>query len=154
MLQTHNPSQRRISRRKPGKFHDVAVTLQAALPVAPILPLNGRGGVLARRLEACAAMWKSPKSDLKFRLTLRVAAVSAFCFAAVAAYFLYDANRSMRARLAVIVDVAAKALELQQNKIEWVGNQRSEFPDLQNVSSAIMAPGLCIAYRTNDGEVL
>lgn len=99
-------------------------------------------------------LWKFPKSDLKFRLTLRVAAVSAFCFAAVAAYFLYDADRSMRARLAAIADVAAKELELQQNKIEWVGNQRSEFPDLQNVSSAIMAPGLCIAYRTNDGEVL
>lgn len=99
-------------------------------------------------------MWKSPKSDLKYRLTLRVAAVSAFCFAAIAAYFLYDADKSAHARLAGIADIAAKALELQQNKIGWVNNQRSEFPDLQNIATAVMAPGLCIAYRTNDGQVL
>ncbi len=99
-------------------------------------------------------MWKWRKSDLKYRLTLRVAAVSAFCFAAIAAYFLYDADRSAQARLAAVVDTAAKALELQQNKMEWVNNPRGEFPDLQNVATAIMAPGLCIAYRTNDGQVL
>jgi len=99
-------------------------------------------------------MWKSWKSDLKYRLTLRVTAVSAFCFAVIAAYFLYDAERSVRARLAAIADIAAKALELQQNKMDWVSNQRSEFPDLQNISTAIMAPGLCISYRTNDGQVL
>ena len=55
-------------------------------------------------------MWKWRKSDLKYRLTLRVAAVSAICFAAIAAYFLYDADRSAQARLAAIADTAAKAL--------------------------------------------
>lgn len=151
MLPIADPSQRSNSRPQPGKFPDLVSIRQAALPVAPFLPLNAPGGILACRPEACAAMWKS---DLKYRLTLRVAVVSAFCFAAIAAYFLYDVDRSARARLAAIADVAAKTLELQQSKMEWMSNQRSEFPDLQNIATAIMAPGLCIAYRTNDGQVL
>lgn len=63
-------------------------------------------------------MWTFPKSDLKYRLTLRVAAVSAFCFAAISAWFLFDADRSVHARIDRIAEITAKALELQQNKIE------------------------------------
>ena len=99
-------------------------------------------------------MWTFPRSDLKYRLTLRVTAVSALCFAAVAAYFLFDADRSMRAGIEKIADITAKTLELQQNKIQWVNNARSEFPDLETVAASVMTPGLCIAYRGPGGETL
>jgi signal transduction histidine kinase len=97
-------------------------------------------------------MWNH-RSDLKVRLTLRVAAVSALCFAAISAYFLIDADRSVRARINAIAEVAAKTLELQQNKIQWVNNPRSEFPDLDNVATAVITPGLCLAFRANDGDI-
>ncbi len=38
--------------------------------------------------------------------------------------------------------------------MDWVRGQAAGFPDLQMIASALMAPGLCIAYRTNNGEIL
>jgi signal transduction histidine kinase len=35
-----------------------------------------------------------------------------------------------------------------------VNNPRSGFPDLENIATAVMAPGLCIAYRGNSGDML
>lgn len=99
-------------------------------------------------------MWTFPRSDLKYRLTLRVTAISAFCFAAISAYFLIEADRSEHGRINTIAEVAAKALELQQSKIQWVNNPRSEFPDLENIATSVMSPGLCVAYRANSGEIL
>jgi signal transduction histidine kinase len=99
-------------------------------------------------------MWMFPKSDLKFRLTLRVMAVSAFCFAAIAAYFLVDTDRSMRAGVEKIADITARTLELQQNQIQWMNNARLGFPDLDTIAASVMTPGLCIAYRGNNGETL
>jgi signal transduction histidine kinase len=95
-----------------------------------------------------------PKSDLKYRLTLRVIAVSTFCFASIAAYFLFDTDRSMRAGVEKIADITAKTLELQQNQIQWMNNVRPVFPDLDTVAASVMTPGLCIAYRGNSGETL
>jgi signal transduction histidine kinase len=97
-------------------------------------------------------MWNH-RSDLKVQLTLRVATVSALCFAAISAYFLIDADMSVRARINAIAEVAAKTLELQQNKIQWVNNPRPEFPDLDNVAMAVITPGLCLAFRASDGEI-
>ena len=94
-----------------------------------------------------------PRSDLKYRLTLRVIAVSALCFAAISAYFLVDADRAMDARIERIAGITAKVLELQQSKIQWVNHPRSGFPDLEEVAASVMMPGLCIAYREN-GEFL
>jgi signal transduction histidine kinase len=99
-------------------------------------------------------MWNRFRSDLKVRLTLRVAAVLALCFAAISAYFLIEADRAVHARIDAIAEVAAKTLELQQNKIKWVNNPRSEFPDLDNVAAAVMTPGLCLAFRASHGEIL
>lgn len=99
-------------------------------------------------------MWTLPRNDLKFRLTLRIAAVSAFCFAATSAYVLFDANRSARARIDAIAEITAKDLDLQQSKMDWVKGQLSEFPDLRNIAATLMAPGLCISYRTNGGDIL
>ncbi|MBR0894962.1 HAMP domain-containing protein [Bradyrhizobium tropiciagri] len=98
-------------------------------------------------------MWIWSGSDLKLRLTLRVALVTALCFAAIAGYFLIDSDRAVRARIAAVADVAAKTLELQQSKIQWLNNPRSEFPDLDSVAGSVMAPGLCLAFRSTSGEI-
>jgi signal transduction histidine kinase len=99
-------------------------------------------------------MWTLPRSDLKLRLTLRVVAVSAICFAAVSAYVLFDADRSARARTEAIAGMTAKDLELQLSKMDWVKGQPSAFPDLQIIATSVMAPGLCIAYRADKGDIL
>jgi signal transduction histidine kinase len=99
-------------------------------------------------------MWTLPKSDLKLRLTLRIVAVSAFCFVATAAYVLYDTDRAARARIDAIAETTAKSLALAQSKMDWVKGQPFAFPDLQNVATLLMAPGLCIGYRTDRGEIV
>jgi signal transduction histidine kinase len=99
-------------------------------------------------------MWTLSKSDLKFRLTVRVTAVSAFCFAAIAAYFLVDSDRTVHARIDVVADITARTMELQQSKIQWVSQPRSSFPDLQEIAGSVMMPGLCIAYRDNSGATI
>ena len=99
-------------------------------------------------------MWTLPRSDLKYRLTLRIVAVSAFCFAATSACFLVDADRSARAGIEASAEVTARALALQQSKLHWVTSPRAEFPDLQTIATPLMAPGLCIAYRATGGDIL
>jgi len=92
-------------------------------------------------------------SDLKVRLTLRVVGVAALCFAAIAAYVLVDADQAAHGRIETIAQIAAKDLELQQNKLEWVKGQVSTFPDLQTLASELLSPGLCLAYRGAEGDI-
>lgn len=99
-------------------------------------------------------MWTLPTRDLKLRLTLRIAAVSAFCFAATAAYVLFETDRSARARIDRVAEIAGKSLELQHSKMDWVKGQPFAFPDLQTIATALMAPGLCIAYRAAGGDIV
>ncbi|HLZ06830.1 MAG TPA: histidine kinase [Bradyrhizobium sp.] len=100
-------------------------------------------------------MWRFAKGDLKYRLTLRVSAISAVCFAAISAYFLVDADRSVHARIDKIAEITAKTLEMQQSKTSWVSTPRRDwFPDLGVVATSLMTPGLCIAYRTTSGDVV
>ncbi len=99
-------------------------------------------------------MWTSSKSDLKYRLTLRILAVTAFCFTVTAAYFLIDTDRTARSRSDEIAEITAKDLGLQRSKMDWVRGLHPDFPELQTVASALMAPGLCIAYRENSGEMV
>jgi len=96
-------------------------------------------------------MWS--RFDLKVRLTLQVAAVLALCFAAISAYFLVEADKALHARLDTVAAIAAKTLELQQSKMQWANNPRSDFPDLHLVATSVMAPGLCLAFRTPPGEI-
>ena len=96
----------------------------------------------------------APKLDLKFRLFLRVVALAALCFAAAAAYVLFETDRAARARADWIAEVVAKDLALQQGQSHWIKGAPMQFPDLQRVAAAIMAPGLCIAYRAQSGEIL
>jgi signal transduction histidine kinase len=99
-------------------------------------------------------MWTLPRSDLKYRLTLRIVAVSAFCFAAGAAYMLFDADRAARARTEAIADLAAKDLALQQSKVDWITVRQRAFPDLEIIATSLIAPGICIAYRAESGDIL
>jgi signal transduction histidine kinase len=99
-------------------------------------------------------MWTFAGSDLKYRLTLRVAAVSALCFAAISAYFLLDADRAVHARIDGIAEITAKSLSLQQSRALWGRRGRPNFPDLDLVATYLVTPGLCIAYRGTDGGIV
>ena len=86
--------------------------------------------------------------DLKLRLTLRVAALAAVCFVAVAAYTLFDSDRVARAKVGRIAEIVARDIALQQ--AQWFAMPINATPDLQRVA-ALMEPGLCISYRDNAG---
>ena len=84
----------------------------------------------------------APRFDLKLRLALRVAALAALCFAATAAYLVFETDRSARARADWIAEMVAKDLVLQQGQIHWIKGAPIQFPDLQRIAAALMAPGL------------
>jgi signal transduction histidine kinase len=124
------------------------------LSPAEILPFN----VIVTVSHACTPtrhpqMWTFAGSDLKYRLTLRVAAISAACFAAISAYFLIDADRSVHARIDQIAEITARTLAMQQSRQQWASRVRPDFPDLDLIANFVMTPGLCIAYRTKDGDI-
>jgi signal transduction histidine kinase len=89
--------------------------------------------------------------DLKLRLALRVAALAAVCFLAVAAYALFDSDRALRAKASRIAEIVAKDIALQQAEAQWFSLSPNITPDLQRVATPLMEPGLCIAYRDKAG---
>jgi signal transduction histidine kinase len=94
------------------------------------------------------------KTNLKLRLALRVAALSACCFAMAAAYVLFETDRAARSNADWIVGIVARNLQIQQDRIHWGDIHFSKFPDLQDVATPLMSPGLCIAYRARNGDTL
>ena len=111
-------------------------------------------------MDMGGSLQQAPKSvagparaiDLKLRLALRVAALAAVCFLAVAAYALYDSDRSARAKASRIAEIVAKDISLQQSQAQWYSLSANLTPDLQRVAAPLMEPGLCIAYRNNVGD--
>ena len=93
-------------------------------------------------------------ADLKLRLALRVMALSLLCFGAAAAYVLIDADRAARAKIDWTAEIVAKDLQLQQERVLWASSAPGQFPDLQNIATAVMTPGLCIAYRAKSGDTV
>jgi len=89
--------------------------------------------------------------DLKLRLALRVAALAAACFLAVAAYALFDSDRAARAKVSHIAEIVAKDISLQQSQARWYSLSPERTPDLQRVAAPLMEPGLCIAYQDKLG---
>lgn len=89
--------------------------------------------------------------DLKLRLTLRVAALAAICFLAVAAYALFDSDRLARAKVSRIAEIVAKDISLQQAQAQWYSLSSDRTPDLQRVAAPLMEPGLCVAYQDKTG---
>jgi signal transduction histidine kinase len=89
--------------------------------------------------------------DLKLRLALRVAALAAVCFLAVAAYALFDSDRAARAKVGRIAEIVAKDISLQQAQAHWFTLSSERTPDLQRVAAPLMEPGLCIAYQDKIG---
>ena len=67
------------------------------------------------------------KVDLKLRLSLRVAALAALCFAAAAAYALFETDRSARERADSIAGLVARDLALQQHQSSWVRGRPFSF---------------------------
>src|SRR6476619_2544847 len=106
------------------------------------------GGSLRQAPDAMAGRPRTV--DLKLRLALRVAALAAVCFIAVAAYALFDSDRIARAKASRIAEIVARDLALQQSHAKWLSVSISSTPDLQAIA-ALMEPGLCIAYRDNTG---
>jgi signal transduction histidine kinase len=89
--------------------------------------------------------------DLKLRLALRVAAVAAICFLAVAAYALFDSDRLARAKVSRIAEIVAKDISLQQAQAQWYSISSDRAPDLQRIAAPLMEPGLCVAYQDKAG---
>jgi signal transduction histidine kinase len=89
--------------------------------------------------------------DLKLRLALRVAALAAICFTAVAAYALFDSDRLARAKAARIAEIVARDISLQQARAQWLSVSDTSTTDLQGIA-ALLEPGICIAYRDNAGS--
>ncbi len=94
---------------------------------------------------------RSRAIDLKLRLALRVAALAAACFLAVAAYALFDSDRAARAKVSHIAEIVAKDISLQQAQAHWFSLPAERTPDLQRVAAPLMEPGLCIAYQDKAG---
>ena len=99
-------------------------------------------------------MWLPQLIDLKLRLALRVVALAAFCLLAAWGYMLVDSDRSAKARTERIAGIVAKDMALQQGWAHWLKDSPDWFPDLDKIATPLMAPGLCIAYRAGDGEIL
>src|SRR6202045_3587023 len=89
--------------------------------------------------------------DLKLRLALRVAALAAVCFLAVAAYAFFDSDRVARAKASRIAEIVARDISLQQAQAQWYSLSPDRTPDLQRVAAPLMEPGLCISYRDKVG---
>src|SRR5271156_2704363 len=89
--------------------------------------------------------------DLKLRLALRVAALAAVCFLAVAAYALFDSDRAARDKGNRIAEMVAKDISLQLSQAQWYSQPPERAPDLQRIASPLMEPGLCIAYQDKTG---
>jgi signal transduction histidine kinase len=109
----------------------------------------GIGGSLQQALKSMAG--RARAIDLKLRLALRVAALAAVCFLAVAAYALFDSDRVARAKTSRIAEIVAKDIALQQAQVQWFSLSPDKTPDLQRVATPLMEPGLCIAYRDKAG---
>src|ERR1700742_5319846 len=81
---------------------------------------------------------------MKLRLALRVAALAAVCFLAVAAYALFDSDRAARVRGSRIAETVARDISLQLSQAQWFSLSADRTPDLDRVASPLMEPGLCI----------
>jgi signal transduction histidine kinase len=92
--------------------------------------------------------------DLKFRLGLRIALLAAFCFIAAAAYVLFETDRFAWKRADLIANLVARDIALQYEQNHWIKGAPDRFPDMQRIAPAVMAPGLCIAFRARNGETL
>src|SRR5215208_2135805 len=67
-------------------------------------PPGGSLGGSLRQASSSAAS-RPPAIDLKLRLALRVAALAAVCFIAVAAYTLFDSDRAAKAKASRIAEI-------------------------------------------------
>jgi signal transduction histidine kinase len=110
---------------------------------------TGRKPSLQQALDFVAG--RARAIDLKLRLALRVAALAAVCFLAVAGYALFDSDRAARAKANRIAEIVARDISLQESASQWFSLSSRRTPDLQRVATPLMEPGLCITYRDKEG---
>src|SRR5882672_8571044 len=141
-------------RRRNGNFPGIDRVKYPILPRPAFFPTRfvskcgEMGGSLRQAPDSRASR---PRAiDLKLRLALRVAALAAICFIAVAAYALFDSDRVAKAKASRIAEIVARDISLQQARAQWLSVSDTSTPDLQGIA-ALMEPGLCIAYRDNTG---
>lgn len=91
--------------------------------------------------------------DLKLKLALHVGGVAALCFVLASAYAVTDSDHAARLKAERTASLVARDLELQQSQLHWVKVAGSPSPDLDAIAPLLLAPGLCIAYRTTEGEI-
>jgi signal transduction histidine kinase len=141
--------------RETGTFPELAGQNARSDPTA----LSSRRNLLLNTGEWEEGVEQAPNAvvrraravDLKLRLALRVAALAAICFLAVAAYALYDSDRIARAKASHIAEIVARDISLQQAQAQWYSLSPDKTPDLQRVATPLMEPGLCISYRDKAG---
>ena len=107
------------------------------------------GGSLRQASNSVAS--RAPAIDLKLRLALRVAALAAVCFIAVAAYALFDSDRAARAKASRIAEIVARDHLVAASAVQMALACRSTQRRTCSGIAALMEPGLCIAYRDNAG---
>src|SRR5450756_72401 len=127
----------------PGLTGQNARSSLAALSSRRNLLLNARGMGGRLQLAPKSTAGRARAIDLKLRLALRVAALAAVCFLAVAAYALFDSNRVARTKAGRIAEIVAKDIALQQAEARWFSLSSDRTPDLQRVAAPLMEPGLC-----------
>ncbi|MFG1202542.1 hypothetical protein V5F29_09120 [Xanthobacter aminoxidans] len=85
--------------------------------------------------------------DFKLRLTLRIAVLMVLCLAGAVGWLLLDGVRAGEEQV-------ARDLTFQRQQMRWVRGAPGVFPDLQRLAPALMAPGLCIAFRPSGADGL
>ncbi|WP_158931358.1 sensor histidine kinase [Acidisphaera sp. S103] len=96
-------------------------------------------------------MWILP-IDLKLRLGLRVSALAALCFVAALAFTLFETHREARLQVDRIARTVASAVTLQQEQTRWIKGAVDVSSGLEAAAAVVMEPGLCISYRSPNGE--
>jgi signal transduction histidine kinase len=91
--------------------------------------------------------------DLKWSLTLRVVAVALSCFLAAAALALFTTAREVQRTNDKVAETVGRLLELQLFRIENGVDALANFPDWAAVIDQVQAPGQCVQYVTNDGNI-
>jgi signal transduction histidine kinase len=91
--------------------------------------------------------------NLKFHLLSRIIVIAALCLIATAAYILYQADRQAILEAQITAESIDKQLELQLLRIDAGFGQPERFPDFDLWKETSTASGICINYRSADGNL-
>lgn len=93
------------------------------------------------------------KLDLKWSLTLRLAAAALACFFIAAALALFGTYRDVRDVNARVADILVRRLQIQLSRIEAGIDVTARFPDFDLDSEVLQTAGQCVQYVETDGSI-